>query len=53
MVKYYVSFAGIAPFSVQVGHIYNRKGKVDFPAMFKHVREMVGSDANVEMALTK
>jgi hypothetical protein len=50
MVKYIINtpFGGMFSFTMPV--ILNAKGKPDFPAMFKHVKEIVGKDAVVELS---
>lgn len=50
MVKYIIDtpFGGMFSFTMPV--ILNGKGKPDFPAMFKHVKEIVGKEAVVELA---
>jgi hypothetical protein len=48
MTKYIVSF-GAMPFSIEIATIFNGKGKPDFPAMFKRVKEWA-KEGTVELA---
>lgn len=50
MVKYIISTSYGDRFSFTMPIILNAKGKPDFPAMFKHVKEIVGKEAVVELA---
>lgn len=49
MLTYIISYGKKNVFTLQTTVIRNKDGEVDYPACFKHVKAIVGNDANVSM----
>lgn len=50
MVKYIISFSRANTFSMEITPILKHNGQWDYPAMFKHVKAVVGEGAEVKLA---
>lgn len=49
MLTYIISYGKKNVFTLQITAILNKYGEIDYPACFKHVKAIVGNDANVSM----
>lgn len=48
--KYIISFGKENIFTLEISPIFTDKKTLDFPAMFSHVKELVGTGATIELA---